>query len=127
MSRIADDYYIKQREKEQALEFMQYMVNAARNYFMRLHGPIPAKGEPKQSRKRNSPRKWTDHPVHGETFRAMNAQMTTLRTHLRELQEAAKAGPNEAITAQIDAVKNLIATKHREYDALRKAVSAEEA
>ena len=127
MSRIADDHYIRMREREQALEFMQYMVNAARNYFMRLHGPIPPKGEPKESRKRNSPRKWTEHPIHGEAFRALNAQMTTLRNHLRELQAASKERPQEDFTAQIAAVKKLISAKHGEYDALRKAIVAEEA
>ena len=125
MSRIADDHYIRNQQREQALEFLEYIVTAAQNYFQRKHGPLPARVDrvSSPSRKRNSPRKWSEHPVHGAQFAALNAQMSSARTHLKHLQNTSDSA---TYSVQIEALKNLISQKHREYDALRKAVIADE-
>lgn len=128
MSRIADEHYIKGREREQALEFMEYIVACAANYFQRKHGPLPkpvdAVATP--SRKRNSPRKWMEHHVHGTTFAEMNRQMTTIRSTLKTLEYLQAQLPWQTREAEIEMQKKLLSNLHREYDSLRKSIVASE-
>lgn len=128
MSRMADDHYIKVREREQALEFMEYIVACAANYFQRKHGPLPKRVDAvaTPSRKRNSPRKWTEHPVHGETFAKMNRQMTTIRSTLKTLESLQKQMPEQTRDADIEMQKKLLSNLHSEYDSLRKSIVATE-
>ena len=131
MSRIADDHYIKAREREQALEFVEYIVACAANYFQRKHGPLQKKLDAvaSPSRKRNSPRKWTEHPVHGETFRDLNLQMSIARSTIRSLTTLFPHYPPALVVereAQKEAQKNLLSNLHKEYDSLRKAIVASE-
>tara|TARA_R110000868_G_scaffold767_1_gene5592 strand:- start:51 stop:455 length:405 start_codon:yes stop_codon:yes gene_type:complete len=131
MSRIADDHYIKAREREQALEFVEYIVACAANYFQRKHGPLTKKIDAvaTPSRKRNSPRKWTDHPVHGETFKDLNRQMAVARFCIRNINPMFPHYPvsdQMKREAEWQAHKNLLSELHKEYDSLRKSIVASE-
>lgn len=128
MSRIADDHYIKAHEREQALEFVQYIVACAVNWFQRKHGPLPKRLDPVASpvRKRNSPRKWTEHPVHGQTFTDLNRQMSTIRSTLKTLENLQTNLPWQSREAEIEMQKKLLSKLHREYDSLRKSIVADE-
>ena len=128
MSRIADEHYIKGREREQALEFMEYIVACAANYFQRKHGPLPKRVDAvaTPSRKRNSPRKWMEHPVHGTTFAEMNRQMSYFRSTLRTLQSLQTQLHVYVREEEIETHKKLLSNLHREYDSLRKSIVASE-
>ena len=128
MSRISEDHYIKAREREQALEFVEYIVACAANYFQRKHGPLPKRVDAvaTPSRKRNSPRKWTKHPVHGTTFAEMNRQMSYHRSTLRTLQALQTQTHFYVREEEIETHKKLLSNLHREYDSLRKSIVASE-
>ena len=128
MSRIADDHYIKANERQQAQDFVEYIVACAANYLERRFGPLPKKLDPiaTPSRKRNSPRKWTEHPVHGERFRQLNQKMTEVRAELRRLQTEQKADSSKDFEPAIWDQKYLLSAMHKEYDALRKSIAANE-
>ena len=103
----------------------------AANYFQRKHGPLPKKVDAvaSPSRKRNSPRKWTEHPVHGETFKDLNRQMSIARSLIRSINPMFPHYPvSEQIKreAEWEAQKNLLSNLHKEYDSLRKAIVASE-
>lgn len=131
MSRIAEDHYIKAREREQALEFVEYIVACAANYFQRKHGPLTKKIDAvtTPSRKRNSPRKWTEHAVHGETFKDLNRQMIIARhaiKHINPMFPHYPVSQQQQREAEWNAQKNLLSNLHKQYDELRKSIVASE-
>lgn len=136
MSKIADDHYIRLQQREQMKEFFDYMMKCAANFMRQKYG-IDLEPDPivVPQRKRNSPRKWTEHPVHGEKFKQMNESMTRLRHEIRELEWRVARYQTEGTTpdllaaaeATLASKKDLLSLAHTEYDGLRRQITAEEA